>query len=84
MSNEVIVNETKKKAVSENKVCAILHAISALCWAFCAGLNIYNIVKYGGQVGGTIITDIGLTIVFGSLSVSYLSKYLKEKKNADN
>ncbi|MBO4910149.1 MAG: hypothetical protein J5476_12805 [Lachnospiraceae bacterium] len=76
-------NNKKETKVNTTKVCAILYTITTVLWIFTDCMKIYEMVEYGKSSGVLLITDIGITIVFGSLAVSYFCKWRKEKKDQE-
>lgn len=65
----------KKDSKKEYKICFILYTISACLFAL---TGIMTIIEEGiSKMTG--ITDLGLSIAFGSLAFLYYKKYKKEK-----
>ena len=63
-----------KNRKKEYKVCFILNAISSFLFAFTGIMMLIDNVK-----NMTGITNIGLSVTFGSLSYLYFKKYKEEK-----
>ena len=84
-TNEMV--ETNEKAIKNekvvkenNKVCAILHTITASVWMLIVIMKVYGIVSYGEKAGWSLVSAISMVIVFGSCAISYFCKYKKEKR----
>ena len=66
----------KKSTKKEDKLCFILHTISSILFLFSGILIFIN----DGFSNMMCITDLGLSITFGSLAIIYYKKYKKEDK----
>ncbi|MBO6195392.1 MAG: hypothetical protein J6O56_03485 [Bacilli bacterium] len=65
----------KNNLKKENKICFILYTISSCLFLF---TGIMILVEKGRNVN-LGITDIGLSITFGSLAIMYYKKYKNSK-----
>ena len=84
-TNEMVKKNEKatkeEKVVKENnKVCAILHTITASLWMLVVALKVYGIVSHGDKAGWSLVSAISMVVVFGSCAISYFCKYRKEKR----